>query len=506
MKRSMKSLRRLIPVILFAIWSSIFPTVQASAQPLSLHSSSVTVSTSTLPSPEIVSVIEKDGEVDLVWNQVAGASFYNVYRSLKESQNYTLIKQISASTYVPTAHIYDTGLTNLTNYYYVITSVDPAGNESWYSNEITAMPHLIIEWAGSMYPAGGNLKHGSFIPDITFTLGQAIETDPVFGEVFIGSATGSFGPATKYGMRVQLGYGLPNTAPAAWTHWVDAVYVSPSFINPANDLYRATLMPDTLGDYLYYYRFSTTGGRDWIYAGETIWVTDPTQPVAAGNDEVGYMKVVPAETPDVIPPANPAQPQVQSTDYRSVTLDWSPNSEPDLLGYEIFRSTSSSGPFTLVDKVQSSAMGVPPAHGYTDVNLVAGNTYFYRLKAYDLSYNRSGFSTSRSASTVSHLLTLTVNATVPSYTPSQVFFSNCIDYSDAYTCNTWNPTPYPMTLVGAEWTAQIQIEDGTPLSLFLTAAIPSLVARRSEMELRSRQWFNSQPTTAQPENRSSTTW
>jgi len=78
--------------------------------------------------------------------------------------------------------------------------------------------------------------------------------------------------------------------------------------------------------------------------------------------------------------------------FRQVTLQWSANTEPDLIKYRIYRDQSSF-PTTLID----SLSGFPPDTSYLDSNLTNGQTYFYRVTAIDSSGNESGYSNGVSA-------------------------------------------------------------------------------------------------------------
>ncbi len=67
----------------------------------------------------------------------------------------------------------------------------------------------------------------------------------------------------------------------------------------------------------------------------------------------------------------------------TVSLDWSDNSESDLAGYRIYRR-SASGEYASIATTRSSA--------YTDNSVRGGETYYYRVKAYDTSGNHSYWS------------------------------------------------------------------------------------------------------------------
>lgn len=79
-----------------------------------------------------------DGQVELSWspNGESDLSGYNVYRATASGGPYT---KINTSQVVGEAYT-DTGLTNGTSYYYVITALDTSGNESGDSTEAVAVP------------------------------------------------------------------------------------------------------------------------------------------------------------------------------------------------------------------------------------------------------------------------------------------------------------------------------------------------------------------------------
>src|SRR4029077_8629209 len=72
----------------------------------------------------------------LTWNAASGAVSYNVKRSTTSGGTYTTISTAGAVT---TTSYPDTGLTNGTTYYYVVSAVNGAG-ESANSTEASATP------------------------------------------------------------------------------------------------------------------------------------------------------------------------------------------------------------------------------------------------------------------------------------------------------------------------------------------------------------------------------
>ena len=77
----------------------------------------------------------------------------------------------------------------------------------------------------------------------------------------------------------------------------------------------------------------------------------------------------------------------------SIALSWSANSESDLSGYNVYRSTTSGGTYT---KINSSTIS---STSYTDSGLAASTTYYYQIKAVDNAGNLSTASSTASATT-----------------------------------------------------------------------------------------------------------
>jgi hypothetical protein len=90
----------------------------------------------TINAPINLTATPGDSQVTLSWNPATGATG-NVKRSTTAGGPYTTI----ATNVAGTSYI-DNTVTNGTTYYYVITAVDSAGNESPNSNEASAAPQV----------------------------------------------------------------------------------------------------------------------------------------------------------------------------------------------------------------------------------------------------------------------------------------------------------------------------------------------------------------------------
>jgi len=104
--------------------------------------------------------------------------------------------------------------------------------------------------------------------------------------------------------------------------------------------------------------------------------------------------------------ATPSEPPVAPTGLvatsgdEQINLDWNDNSESDLDGYNVYRSTDSGGPYTKINSslVESSA--------YTNTGLTNKVTYYYVVTAVDLISNESGNSSEDSATPMQRLTLL----------------------------------------------------------------------------------------------------
>ncbi len=93
---------------------------------------------------------------------------------------------------------------------------------------------------------------------------------------------------------------------------------------------------------------------------------------------------------DTTPPAAPTG-LTAAAGNASVSLDWANNSESDLAGYNVYRGTTSGGPYA---KVNGSLVG---SSNYGDSGLVNSTTYYYVVRAVDTSNNESTNSNQASA-------------------------------------------------------------------------------------------------------------
>ena len=90
---------------------------------------------------------------------------------------------------------------------------------------------------------------------------------------------------------------------------------------------------------------------------------------------------------DITPPAKPLKLTATNPGTgNSLNLSWNANPEPDVAGYDVYRSTTLNGTYTKIN-----ATTVVTA-SYSDSGLTQGTSYYYKIKAFDIYNNYSGFS------------------------------------------------------------------------------------------------------------------
>jgi glycosidase len=375
---------------------------------------------------------EGNGSVDLDWDATAGATGYHVYRSPLTGGGFVRL----TDTPIGATDFSDTGLENGRTYFYVVTALDAAGNESAWSDEVSAQPHLSIGWANLQWP-----------PTMTHVISTTDRTDDAYGQVWIDGATSLPGPTPS--LRAQLGFGPDGSAPAGnadW-HWTEAVF---NVDVGNNDEFKASLLPESTGTFDYVYRYSTTNGAEWFYA-------DLNGPFTGTPPNPGTLTV--NGSGDVTNPSIPTGLHVAESSPSAISLDWDDNAaDATLYGYEVGRSSGSGGPYTVLALVTGS--------DYVDASVVEGATYFYVVRAVDTSFNRSANSAEVDASAEARTVDLVLNVTVPASTDATgraVAIAGTLSRLDGG-FSDWTPSVTLLSRTDAtHWTIQFSGLEGTQI-------------------------------------------
>jgi O-glycosyl hydrolase len=127
--------------------------------------------------------------------------------------------------------------------------------------------------------------------------------------------------------------------------------------------------------------YRTSQAEDCAYMGSF----DPNNPLTLPSESVTTLSLV-----DMTPPAAPTG-LTATAGNAMVSLDWDDNSEPDLDGYNVWRSTTSGSGYTQING------SLVTNSDYTDNAVTIGVPYYYVVTAVDSLSNESGNSNEDSA-------------------------------------------------------------------------------------------------------------
>ncbi len=344
-----------------------------------------------------------DGSVDLDWtdNTEGDLDGYHVYRATGVGGPFSRIDPalLSSSTYQ------DSGLSNGTTYYYQVTAVDLSGNESAPSTTQSATPQGGgsgggIAWINEFHYDNASTDTGEFV-EIAGTAGTSLSGWSVVG--YNGNGGGTYqtvalsgtlpDQASGFGTLSFAFTGMQNGSPDGLA-LVDASNQVVEFLSyegtftatdgPAlgmssTDVGVSESSSTPVGDSL-----QRTGSG--TAAAEFTW----TGPLGESPGQVNAGQSFGGPPPDTTPPDAPTG-LVATAGDGVVDLDWADNTEGDLNGYNVLRSTSSGGGYTVLNgSLLSSSL-------YTDTSVSNGTTYYYVVQALDMVGNASGFSSEVSA-------------------------------------------------------------------------------------------------------------
>lgn len=315
-----------------------------------------------------------DGQALLRWTESFGATSYKVKRSTTSGGPYTTVATVSNGS---ASHI-DSGLTNGTTYYYVVSAVNAAGEGNDSPQEtVTPIPAANnVAQGGTTWASegGGNSAEGS---DKAF--------DRNAGSKWLGGNNGvgwlqyDFGAGnaktiTRY--DIISANDVPLRDPKDWQ------------FQGSNDGTNWTTLDTQVGQ-VFPYRFfpkSYTFANTTAYRYHRLNITanngGPTYPIQLS--ELALMVAV-------VPPA-PATPSgLSATAVSSSQIDLSWTASSGATGYNVKRSTTSGGPFTTIASNVTST-------SYNDTGLSESTTYHYVVSAVNAG-GESADSTQASATT-----------------------------------------------------------------------------------------------------------
>jgi fibronectin type 3 domain-containing protein len=305
-----------------------------------------------LPPPPPAGLVAHEGDrwVELRWEPVVDAVSYRVYRTTIIGGHYERIAARLTET-----SLTDLEVENLKRYFYTVTAVDTAGNESAFSAHVAAVPSI---------PVGRTMVRPFGLQGGEHTIAVESEIEPLVVEVYARGVTE--GPGRGEGILAQFGFGQ-DPDPATWT-WVPARYLGD---RDEADEYAGSFIPDRLGEWFIAIRFSTNLGMSWRIA-------------VYEDGTIPSFLVVPSA--DLTPPPVPslAEPRLlhRLGAPSFVNLTWSLPTLADVHHIAILRQVE-NGEWERLATLPTAATS------YTDPRVVHGTAYRYQAVATDRAFNRS---------------------------------------------------------------------------------------------------------------------
>jgi hypothetical protein len=211
------------------------------------------------------------------------------------------------------------------------------------------------------------------------------------------------------------------------------------------------MLPESTGTFDYAYRYSTTNGREWVYA-DLDGIGNGYSPAQAGSLTVN-------PSGDTTAPAAPTNLHVLSASPGGIELEWDAVAgDPTLHGYEVRRSDADGGPYETLALVTGTS--------YADTAVVENTTYYYVVRAVDTSFNRSDHSNQVAATAELRTVTLVFTVTVPVSTDSTgrlVHIAGTLSRLDGGLPD-WDPGGVELERVDAtHWSVTLTGQEGTQI-------------------------------------------
>nr|WP_224753658.1 glycoside hydrolase family 6 protein [Paenibacillus terricola] len=394
-----------------------FVELVTNAYPAIPYSTTVT----TPAAPASLTATAGNAQVVLSWAASTGATSYNVKRATTSGGTYTTVATgVTGTSYT------NTGLTNGTTYYYVVSAVNSAG-ESSNSSQASATPaapaavpaaptgltatagnaQVVLSWTASTGATSYNVKRattsgGAYTTVATGVTGTTYTNTGLTNGTtyyYVVSAVNSAGESSN-SSQVSATPVAPATVPAAPT----------GLTATAGNAQVVLSWTASTGATSYNVKRATTSGGPYTTVATGVTGTTYTNTgltngttyyyvVSAVNSVGESSNSTQASATPVAPVAVPAAPTglTATAGNAQVVLAWTAST--GATSYNVKRATTSGGPYTTV------ATGVTGTT-YTNTGLTNGTTYYYVVSA----VNSAGESSNSAQTSATPVAPVTVPA------------------------------------------------------------------------------------------------
>ena len=350
-------------------------------------SNNVAVTTPIPAAPTDLSATAGDTHVALTWTASTGATGYKVKRSTTDGGPYTTVGTPTAASYT------NTGLTNGTTYYYVVTAVN-AGAESDDSDQVSSTPYLPAPGAPtSLVATPGdaqvNLTWTAGSDAATYTIKRSGVTGGPYTTVQDGitgascSDTGlTNGTTYYYVVSATNAAGVSDDSGEASATPVAPPAAPTNLAATAGDSQVSLTWTASDGAASYNVKRSTTTGGPYTTVASPTTASCNNTGLADGTTYYYVVSAVNAGgesdnsdevsgTPELTAPPTPGNLSA-SPGNAQITLTWT--AADRATGYTVKRSTAQGRPYTRAGTITSAVT-------LTDTGLTNGTTYYYVVSA-----------------------------------------------------------------------------------------------------------------------------
>jgi Zn-dependent metalloprotease/uncharacterized protein YjdB len=352
------------------------------------------VSAKPIPSTPVAKAVSASYTSNkITWSAVSGATAYQVYRAASSTGAYSLINTTTSLSYT------NTGLITGKSYYYKVRAYRTVGKTNIYSLYSTVVsatpvpavpssPKAVSASYSSIKTSWGAVKEAN-----GYEVYRAASSTGIYSKV---STTTSLS-YTNTGLKTGIAYyykvrsyrmvgstriygnftavvsarPIPEVpaSPKAVSAAYDSIKISWAAAGGASgyDVYRST---SSTGTYTFVASTSSTSYINTkLTTNKTYYYKIKSYNTAGTSKLYGSFSSVVSTKPI---PAVPTSVKAASNSYNSIKVSWIAVSGAS--GYEVYRSTSSTGTYS---KVSTTS-----ALSYTNTGLTTGKSYYYKVRAY----------------------------------------------------------------------------------------------------------------------------